>query len=480
MNSPSPPRDALTREEPGLLRSIVVFGLPLVLGMGFHALFNLVDLWVVGKLGTAALAAVTIATTINTVPMVICNGVSTATIALMARNIGFGNTHRANETMRQSLLLILILSAALGIPPYLYSRELVILLQAKGPEVIEPARQYLEVMSLGTFTMFLLMQVTAALRAAGDGVWPMILLVGANLLNVVLDFGLVFGRWGFPNLGAVGASWATVISRLVFCLPGLWVLYRGKGGVRLSLARIRLRLRSVWRIVALATPACAQWVVRLLAFIAILWVVGDHDQALRPSFGKTAQAAFGIGSRLDLLAIFAGFGWGAAASTLVGQDLGRKRPDRAERSTWITVWLNVAMMAVIGVVYFLNAEFLVRFFGKNSAIVSAGSGVDASAFDPVVSVGAEYLRIGVFSYVFIALSMVLAQALNGAGSTRTPMVIDILGLFVLQIPAAFFLSRRPEFGLQGVWYAVVGANAVMSALYVVAFKTGRWKRKVIW
>lgn len=460
---------------------MVVFGLPLVLGMGFHALFNLVDLWIVGKLGTEALAAVTIATMLNTVPMVICNGVSTATIAFMARNIGFRNHRRASEVMRQSFLLVLVLSALMGFPPYFYSRELVILLKAEGPEVIEPARVYFEIMSLGTITMFLLMQITAALRAVGDGLWPLILLVGANMLNIVLDFALVFGKWGFPALGASGAAWATTISRGVFCVPGLWVLYRGRGGLRLSFARVRIRLRTMWRITVVALPASAQWVVRILAVIALLWIVGSHDPSLGSGFGKTAQAAFGVGLRLDLFAIFAGFGWGAAASTIVGQSLGRGDPRRAQRATWITLWLNVVMMCGIGVAYYTFAPFLIRFFGSDKTIVDVGvAGYDAGSFHEVVRTGTSYMRIVVFSYLFLAISIVLAQALNGAGSTRTPMLIDTVGLLGLQVPLALVLSRHPELGLKGVWYAIVVTNAIMALMYVIVFRLGHWKRKELW
>ncbi len=125
--------------DPKMFGSVFLFGLPLVLGMGFHALFNLVDLWIVGKVGTAALAAVTIASMINTVPMVICNGISTSSIAFIARNVGFGNMRRANEVLRQSMLLVFGLSVVFGVLPYIYSRELVVLFQAKtedGSELV--------------------------------------------------------------------------------------------------------------------------------------------------------------------------------------------------------------------------------------------------------------------------------------------------------------------------------------------------------
>jgi len=463
-----------------IVRTILVFGIPLVLGMGFHALFNLVDLWIVGKVGTAALAAVTIASMINTIPMVICNGLSTSSIAFMARNIGFGNMHRANEVMKQSFLLIVVLSLLMGVLPFFYARDLVLLLNATGPEVINPATEYLQVMSLGTITMFLLMQITASLRAVGDGMWPMILLIGANLLNVILDVGLVFGKFGLPAMGAPGAAYATVIARGIFCVPGLIVLARGKDGLRLTLTRWKVRIRMMLQLIRVGMPASAQFVVRIIAYLAILWIIGDYDSTLRPTFGHTAQAAFGVGLRLDLFAIFSGFGWGAAASTLVGQNLGRRRPDRAAQATWVSVVLNVIMMTGIGILYFIFAPDLIRFFGADREIFDPGAAMALGGFDAVVEAGTTYLHIIVFSYVFVAVSLVLAQALNGAGSTRTPMVIDAAGLLGLQLPLAWYLSRDAGFGLAGVWYAVVISNAVIAVVYVIWFRLGHWKRKELW
>ncbi len=143
-------------------------------------------------------------------------------------------------------------------------------------------------------------------------------------------------------------------------------------------------------------------------------VVGVHDADRRPEFGETAQAAFGVGLRLDLLAIFSAFGWGAAASTLVGQNFGRGRADRAARATWVTGGLNIVMMTGIAVSYFTFAPDLIRFFGADREIFDPGGALTAGGFDPVIAIGAGCLRISVFAYVFIAVSLVLAQALNGA------------------------------------------------------------------
>jgi putative MATE family efflux protein len=464
--SDSVPRD-LT--EGGLARRIVVFGVPLVLGMAFHALFNLVDIFIVGKLGTTAIAAVTIASLVTMIPMVICNGISTSSLALIARNIGFRNDVRAAEVARQSLLLAVVLSFALGLPCYIYARDLVVLLHGKG-DVIPPAQEYLEVMALGTWTMFLIMQTTAILRADGNAVWPMIILVGANVLNVGLDYVLVFGKWGFPNLGAPGAAWATVIARAIGALVGIAVLVIRRSRVRLRLRLFRIQMGIQLKMLLIGLPTSLQWAIRTAAYLILLAFVGH--------FGgdavKESQAAFGLGMRLDMFAIFAGIGWGAAASTLVGQCLGRNMPDRAARGSWFAALLNMGGMTLIGAAYFVWAVFLLRFFGPDPELIEVGP-ADATYAD-AIRIGVVYMRAVVFSYPFVAVAVVLSQALNGAGSTKTPLAIDAAGLLLVQIPLAWGLANT-SLGLKGIWYAIVASNVLMAIVYVIVFRVGRWKQK---
>jgi MATE family, multidrug efflux pump len=464
--SENAPRD-LT--EGGVGRRILVFGFPLMLGMAFHALFNLVDIFIVGKLGTTAIAAVSIASLLTMVPMVICNGISTSSLAIIARNIGFRNEERASEVARQSLLLAVVLSFALGVPSYIYARDLIVLMQVE-PDVIAPAQQYLEIMALGTWTMFLIMQTTAILRAEGNAVWPMIILVGANILNVGLDYVLVFGKWGFPNLGAPGAAWATVIARAIGALVGIAVLLLRHGRVRLQLRRFRLNLGIQLKILLIGLPTSLQWAIRTAAYIILFAFVGHFGGEA----SKEAQAAFGVGTRLDMFAIFAGFGWGAAASTLVGQCLGRKMPERAERGSWFAALLNMTGMTIIGAAYFVWAAFLLRFLGSDPELIELGQ-ADASYAD-AIRIGVVYMRAVVFSYPFMAVAVVLSQALNGAGSTKTPLAIDAVGLLLLQIPLAWGLANT-SLGLEGIWYAIVASNVLMAIVYVIVFRVGRWKLK---
>ena len=390
-----------------LLRATVLFGWPLVLAMAFHSLFNLVDLYIVGKLPNAAdaIAAATIPSLVSSIPMIFYNGIVNSAIALVARHSGLGNHRRGNFEAGQGIVLSVVLGVVLGVPPYLFSREICSALGASG-SVLDTATTYLEIMSLGTVTMFLLLQVTGAIRAAGNSTLPMALLIGANVLNVLLAVWWVFGGLGWKPMGVVGAAWATVVSRGIVILPAFFFLYRGFAGLRLR--RFAFRWKVQWRILRIGVPACAQWLVRMVQYVYLVKFVsiaaGEHDKV-------AAQAAFGIGLRLDTLALFSGFGWGAAASTIVGQNLGAGNRDRAVNASWIAVGLNVAMMLVFAACYVLFAEPLIRLMGAD---------VQVANFADVVRIGRTYLHVSSAGYVYLAIGVVLSQAMAGRGARSPP------------------------------------------------------------
>src|SRR5688572_10130594 len=340
-----------------LLTATLVFGWPLVAGMAFHSLFNLVDLYIVGQLpeSDVAIAAATIPSLVNSIPMILYNGVVNAGIALVARRTGIGNRRRGNYEAGQGIVLALLAGIVLGVPPYLFARAICRGFDATG-EMLDQATVYLEVMSLGTFTMFLLLQVTGALRAAGNSMLPMVLLVGANVLNVVLGVWWVFGGFGWPRMGVVGAAWATVVSRGIACLPALVALYYGIAGFRIR--RFAIRLRTLGQILRIGIPGCGQLLIRIFQYMYLLKLAAIATARHEVT---AAQAAFGVGVRLDMFAIFSGLGWGAAASTVVGQNLGAGKRERAVRASWIAVGLNAATMLLFAAAYVLFAEPLIRF-----------------------------------------------------------------------------------------------------------------------
>lgn len=448
-----------------LLRATLVFGWPLVAGMAFHSLFNLVDLYIVGKLpkSDVALAAAGIPTLVNSISMIIYNGIVTAAIALVARRVGLGSHRRGTYEAGQGILLSVLLGVALGVPPYLAARPICTALGARG-EVLDLATEYLQVMSLGTVTMFLLLQVTGAIRAAGNSVLPMALLVGANVLNVVLCVWWVFGGLGVPAMGVVGAAWATVVSRGVAVLPAFYLLYRGFSGLRIR--RVAVRWKTLGRILQIGIPGCGTWLVRMVQYLYLVHFVA---KVVPEGEVTAAQAAYNVGLRLDAFALFCGVGWAAAASTLVGQNLGAGRADRAERASWIAVGLNAATMLLFGAAYVLFSEPLIRFLGTD------GGSAD---FATVVRIGRTFLLVSSAGYAWVAIGIVLQQAMAGAGHTKASFVIELLGYTVLGFPLAWLASAHADAlgGVRGLCLSVLVTHFVVASAYVVWFRRGRWAR----
>jgi putative MATE family efflux protein len=455
MEAAAPPGDA--GRTPFPWTRVAGFGIPLVLGMGGHALFNLADLWIVGPLGPAAIAAVTISSLVNSIAMVVMQGVTDGSVAVIARAVGAGDLRRAGEASRQAVLLTLVLGVALGVPPWIAARPLVEAFGATG-EALEQGTACLEIMSLGSVTMFLLMQTGAALRALGSGKAPAILLVGANLVNVPLAVGFVYGKIGLPELGVAGAAWGTVLARGVFAAVGLWLLATSRLGFRLRGSWIRLEfLRPL---LGIGLPVAGQWFVRLTPVLVVLGVAGRH--------GTDASAAYGIGSRLDQFAIFACAGWGAAAATAVGQGLGARDPEGAARAAWWAVLLGAIWMALAGAFFFANADGLVRAVGREGA-----------AGGDVVRTGGGYVRWVVLAYPAMGVSLVLSMALAGAGSVRLALLLEGAVLLGLQAPLAIACAPEGDGDLAPVWRTIVWTYWLLAILYVGVFSWGRWKRHTI-
>lgn len=446
-----------------LLSATLAFGWPLVAGMAFHSLFNLVDLYIVGQLpeATIAIAAASIPSLVNSIPMIIYNGIVNAAIALVARHTGMGSHRRGNYEGGQGILLSILLGVVLGVPPYLFARPICAMLGASG-EVLDLATTYLEIVSLGTVTMFLLLQVTGAIRATGNSTLPMAMLIGANVLNVFLAIWFVFGGFGVPRMGVVGAAWATVVSRGVAVLPAFVVLYRGFSGLRLR--RFAFRWKTMRSILRIGVPGCGQWLMRMLQYVYVMVFVA---QAAPVKDLEAAQAAYGIGVRLDTFALFCGLGWAAAASTLVGQNIGAGQRERAVRASWIAVGLNAATMLLFGAVYVLFGEPLIRFLGHES-----GTG----DFDSVVRIGRTYLAVTSAGYVYMAVGIVLSQAMAGAGSTKPALWIEFVGFAILGLPLSWVVANHAESlgGLRALWLCVLATHLAIAVAYVVWFRRGKW------
>lgn len=461
------PADADAPERP-VLRELLRLGVPLVAGMGGHALFNIVDLAMVGAYrGSKApgpvadtLSAVGVASIVLTVPIVFMNGISNGTVTVIARWFAAGKHRRANQCARQSLLLALFLSVLLGVVPALFSDSIA---SRFGLHAGTPAHalgsEFLALMFWNTWSAFLLLQLTGNLRAVGMSVATMTLLLASNVANIFGNWVLVFGHLGFPELGPMGAAWATVFARGGACIAAIALSLRAHPAIRLSLGGWRPRARFAWSVTRSAVPVALQWTVRMAAITAVMLVIAP--------FGESELAAFSVGTRLDTLALFAGLGWGAACAALVSHGIGRGSVGDVRRVTAFTALLNAGMMTLAGALYFLFAPHLIQLF-------SLGEGRSLSPED--VAAGVRYLRVAVFAYPGLALSVVWSHALNGAGSLKTPLAIDTVGLLGIQVPLAWWLSST-RMGVEGAWWALVASHTLLALVYYLAFQHGAWERK---
>jgi len=455
-SAPAPLTPAVGRQvrvtEGSLLRAIAALAAPMFFSALLSNAQSLIDLFWVGRLGHEAIAAVAMGGTVVWVLSPMLMGLSTGTVALVARAVGARRREDAAAAAGQSLLLAAFFGAGTAVLGTVYADRLIALLGA-APEVQAAGGGYLRIMLWGSFSVFFLFISNAGMQGAGDPITPMRLMLLANAINIVLDPILIFGLGPTPRLGVVGAGWATLIADATAAAFALRALAGGRAALHVRPADLRPQGGIIWRLLRIGIPGSGQMLARSLMTAALMRVVAG--------FGTVAVAAYGTGMRFHMIVLMPAFALGGAAATIVGQNLGAGRPDRAQRGAWLASAIGVGFMVASGLVLVLFAPALIR------------------AFNPapeVVAIGAVYLRTVSPFYIFAALAIVLGRGLNGAGDSLFPMLFTVASLWGLQVPLAVTLSRPTAFGLPGVWWAMAAATAVHGLLVTGWFLTGRWKR----
>jgi putative MATE family efflux protein len=437
-----------------ILHAIVYLAGPLMVMAILHSTQSLIDMFWVGKLGAASIAAVAMSGTIMMILFTIIAGVATGTLALVARYIGAKEPERADAVATQSIYLGLILATVAVVMGILFTEKLFLLLGA-SQEVLEAGVGYLKILLVGGITMFILFLGNYILQGAGDTVTPMKLMVLANIINIALDPVFIFGLGGIPRMNTSGAAVATVVSQATSSLLVLWMLSNGRSIVHIHLREWRIKFDLVKAIIKIGLPSSLQMFFRSLMGVVLIGIVAG--------FGTAAVAAYGVGMRLQMVVLMPSFALGGSAATLVGQSLGSGQPRRARRSAWVATIFDIIIMTFIAIAFFSFAYHIMGVFNKNQE---------------VIDLGIKYLRITTPFYIFIAFGVVLNRALAGAGDTFVPMIITLLTLWGFQVPAAILFSRNTALGVIGVWWAIALASLLNGLLILGWFETGRWKKRV--
>jgi putative MATE family efflux protein len=435
-------------------RAVLLLAVPMVLEMAMESLFGILDVFWVARLGAGAVATVGVTEAMLTLVFAVALGLSLSTTATVARRIGEKDPESAAVTAVQAVLLGVLVAVPTGLAGILWPRELLTLM-GLPPAVVEEGWTYTAWMVGGNGTILLLFLINAIFRGAGDASVAMRSLWIANGVNIVLDPCLIFGLGPFPELGITGAAIGTTVGRGVGVAYQVWALTRD-GRVALRRRHLRFDAGVLLRLLRVSVGGIFQFLIATASWLGLVRI-------LTP-FGASSLAGYTIAIRIVVVLILPSWGLCNAAATLVGQNLGARKPDRAERAVWLTGLYNMAFLSLVGVAFILFADPLVGFFTSDPAVRSRG---------------ADCLRIISYGYAGYAWGMVMVQAFNGAGDTLTPTWINLFCYWLFQIPLAWALAAGFGLGPTGVYWAITIAETVVALVAVAFFRRGHWKTRTV-
>jgi putative MATE family efflux protein len=434
-------------------RAIFLLSVPMVLEMAMESLFGIVNIFWVGRLGKNPAAAVGITESLLTIVFTVAMGLSMGTTAMVARRIGEKDPEGAARAAEQSILLGILISIPIALVGLFFHRPLFAAMHAE-PDVVSAGSGYVSVIFGANVVIMLLFLINAIFRGAGDAAIAMRTLWIGNIINLILDPCLIFGLGPFPELGVKGSAIATTIGRGIAVLYQFSRLLGGHSRVPVRLAHLKPDFGLMRQLLKISTGGIVQMLVATAAWMLMMSIVG--------LFGSAAQAGYTIAIRIIVVAILPAWGMSNAAATLVGQNLGARKPDRAEKSVWLTGHSNAVFMALVTVVFVFFAEFLIRIFTKDETVIPYG--VDA-------------LRYIGYGYVFYGYGMVIAASFNGAGDTYTPTVLNLICFWLIQIPLGYWLARPIGLGPKGIFLAITIAESTLAVLGMLVFRRGKWKQQ---
>ena len=433
-------------------KAIVLLAIPMILELSLESVFALVDMFFVGKLGKNAIATVGLTESVVTIIYSVAIGLSTAATAIIARRIGEKNKDAASHAAMQSLLVAMICTLILSTIGVVFAAQILQLMGA-SPEVIRDGTLFTQIMLGGSVVIILLFLLSGIFRGAGNAAIAMKSLWIASGINIILCPFFIYTL----EMGLKGAAIATTIGRGVGVIYQLYHLMNNSGQLFIKKKHLKIHFATIKSILAIAWPATFQFVIASASWIVMSKLVAETG-------GTNASAGYQIAIRNVVFFILPAWGLSNAAATLVGQNLGAQEINRAKLSVMLTAKYNAYFMAFVTLLFVILPVPIISFFTEEKE---------------VIAYGVSALRIIGAGYIFYGIGMVMMQALNGAGDTRTPTIINFVCFWLIQIPLAYLLSTYFQYGPIGVFVSIPIAETLIAIIAYFVFKKGKWTQKQV-
>lgn len=446
--------DEMDYTKGSIRKAVMMLAVPMILEMSMESVFALVDLYFVGHLPQSDKAQQVVGLTESVITIIysLAIGISMAATALVARRIGEKNPEAAARAGAQTTTLSILVTVILSIAGFVFAKDILRTMGA-SEDTIEYGVNYTRILTGGSMVIMLLFLINGIFRGAGDASMAMKSLVIANIANIILCPLLIRGWGPVPAFGLTGAAMATTIGRGIGVIYQLYHLFNGKSVIKMAWSYLNPDWKQIKQIINIAAPGTFQFLVASGSWIVLTAIVAQS--------GETASAGYITAIRIVMFFILPAWGLSNAAATLVGQNLGALQPQRAEESVLKTAKYNAIFMGIVTVLFFITAPYIIGFFAEK---------------EDTKKIAIEAMLIISSGYIFYGIGMVMANAFNGAGDTRTPTVINAIGFWLFQIPLAFFLSKTLKMGATGAFIAIPVAETVIAIAAFVMFKKGKWKQ----
>jgi putative MATE family efflux protein len=432
-------------------KAIFLLAVPMILELIMESVFAVVDIYFVGSLGASAVATVGLTETYLFLLYSIAMGLSMAVTAIVARRVGEKEKEKAGISAVQAIIIAVIASIPFSIAGIFFAKDLLALMGGDD-WVLQHGSGYMQWMLGGNLVIMLLFMINAIFRGAGDAAIAMRVLWIANGFNIILDPMLIFGWGPIPAYGIEGAAIATNIGRGIGVALQVWLLFKGGKHIKVLKSYLTINWAIITQIIKTSLGGIGQMIVAMTSWIFIMRIISE--------FGSEAIAGATIAIRIMMFSMMPAWGMSNAAATLVGQNLGAKQPDRAERSVWITGFWNMAFLICVAVIFFLFSDKLIGIFTDDARVITIGS---------------EWLHIVSYSYFVYGWWMVSSQAFNGAGDTITPTKINLVFFWLIQIPLAYTMSKILDLGYIGIFWAIFISETSVGLFTLWLFTRGKWK-----